>query len=1375
MKDFEVDPARPKIYTVNAVISGIQVTETNPGGRYGLLWPFVWGDGSSVKAPSGLNSVYGSTSNFYDGEISRFDPEDGARIDSRAVGANEKFLPPRSLAVTPGGVRVYVQSYFTGTLHEGISGFRYYLGMMGPVPLDMDSFPPPNPTPPRLEITGVQFSEAVGNFDGIASPGETVRLRPNFKNRGTSIATAISVTCSTSTAGVTVLAPATRSIPDISGGGIGSPADFFRLEIGPGVADGTVVNVELVATYSGSFSTNQIHSFTVRNLVPKSVTTPTLQETHGALGGVIADKTRDIVYLQDRQFRRILAIDTGLGVAVASCPLVGPARVGTATVPPALGDMALSTDGSKLYVAIRDARIIQVISLPEFTTTASWNFDFNPTSLATDAQGRIYAASEGAPPRQIDGTTGNVLGSFGNSNLGFLRSSPDGTLLFAPWNGEAVRFDTSGTGLPVSLGTSPIGTSGRTRITRDFLYDQARQRCLNAPTGLNLKLSTFDGTITDWPTPNSVVAVAMDPDGRQVWTGSSDPTNGAIRVFDADTGAVLREFNIAGGNFTIQPACLAVTPNGRAVYVTRKSIGTNQPSVDGFYYRVGIIGAEKADLELPRTDGRFAIKSVTVADPLPAPNNNDGHVGPGETIHLTPVLKNQAITTTTGVAFSLVAASANAVVLTPDPVAVGTMLPYDTFTPATPFQVAIDSSAIDGEEILLKFRVNRDDAEPEEIEYKLAVFKPDTVRTAELDFQIGEIIADPSRNAVYLVDISNSRLLRFDTDTNRIGAATPLAGAPGGGHLDFSADHTRLFIALTGARKLQVFNLPDLTQADVIDVDFDIHSIACGVDGNLYASSTEEWGTIRRVHPLTGEVLATFDRGWSIYKNSLLRMNSDRSRLFMVETSLSGTGVCPEWDILQSPVARTASHAYQLANNLDMRVDDVRQRIYFLVSGVSGIGVTEMDTGLAGVVWPHSSLSSGVRGLAFHPNSRYVHALGARSIVRFNRGTGATVGHFDVAPATNDLGDRGIAITPNDRIVFVRKPTGGNHALGVIGGPAITTSMPAAAPSTYAGGNRSLRQDHAIVLETSVVNPGAAGSLAHNWRMIDGPADAVFSAKAAQSTTASFTAPGRYFVEVSSHSGNIRSSDIVVLNVAPAPARVSVTASKEAASLYRKTPGEFTFTRQGGDISQPLVVRFATGGSAVAGTHFMALGDSITLPAGQSAVTMPIHISAASLATPLTVVVSVSEDPAYAMGDQRQAVVSLLDGSFSSWLQIHGSGLSPADREPLADPDRDGRPNLLEYALGTDPSAVDHGSALQTGTDPIHGIHLTYTIPAGSLANYTVEASPDLDPSSWRSGAGFVREISRVTHADGSITVREGLADPMMIGRTMFLRLKIDL
>jgi hypothetical protein len=62
--------------------------------------------------------------------------------------------------------------------------------------------------------------------------------------------------------------------------------------------------------------------------------------------------------------------------------------------------------------------------------------------------------------------------------------------------------------------------------------------------------------------------------------------------------------------------------------------------------------------------------------------------------------------------------------------------------------------------------------------------------------------------------------------------------------------------------------------------------------------------------------------------------------------------------------------------------------------------------------------------------------------------------------------------------------------------------------------------------------------------------------------------------------------------------------------------------------------------------------------------------------------------------------VRLEGGGFDSWAAL--AGLKGADALPLADPDRDGRPNLLEYAFNLDPrSAVILPGGGATGRPPV--------------------------------------------------------------------------
>ena len=80
----------------------------------------------------------------------------------------------------------------------------------------------------------------------------------------------------------------------------------------------------------------------------------------------------------------------------------------------------------------------------------------------------------------------------------------------------------------------------------------------------------------------------------------------------------------------------------------------------------------------------------------------------------------------------------------------------------------------------------------------------------------------------------------------------------------------------------------------------------------------------------------------------------------------------------------------------------------------------------------------------------------------------------------------------------------------------------------------------------------------------------------------------------------------------------------------------------------------------------------------------------------------------------------------------------------LADPDGDGVPNLLEYALNLNPLVADR-SGLPTVSSVAEGsgycVTLTYTkVKAATDLTYTVEVSGDL--VNWNSGSDYTADIS---------------------------------
>ncbi len=118
------------------------------------------------------------------------------------------------------------------------------------------------------------------------------------------------------------------------------------------------------------------------------------------------------------------------------------------------------------------------------------------------------------------------------------------------------------------------------------------------------------------------------------------------------------------------------------------------------------------------------------------------------------------------------------------------------------------------------------------------------------------------------------------------------------------------------------------------------------------------------------------------------------------------------------------------------------------------------------------------------------------------------------------------------------------------------------------------------------------------------------------------------------------------------------------------------------------------------------------------------------------------------------------DGLPDIWESAHN--LNPADNggaDPLqgsaGDPDRDGISNLLEYALGLDPSLTDPAglpvTALQTNlADGL--LYLTFQyrrLIARDGLQYIVETRPDLVATAWDGTAAGTEEISVTPNGDG--------------------------
>lgn len=179
--------------------------------------------------------------------------------------------------------------------------------------------------------------------------------------------------------------------------------------------------------------------------------------------------------------------------------------------------------------------------------------------------------------------------------------------------------------------------------------------------------------------------------------------------------------------------------------------------------------------------------------------------------------------------------------------------------------------------------------------------------------------------------------------------------------------------------------------------------------------------------------------------------------------------------------------------------------------------------------------------------------------------------------------------------------------------------------------------------------------------------------------------PGNYALVVQNTSSN---NTAIGLAWHSLPA-VTIAASNPLARETDGQQGTITIARTG-DSTFPLWVPLVISGSAVPGEHYQPLPAGVMISAGQSSTSIQVIPIADSLAQGnRTVIVAVAEDFASVRDPAQNAVVTIEDKPFDAWRFENFSSTQlgdPGISGETADPDGDGLPNLIEYALGLEPN-----------------------------------------------------------------------------------------
>ena len=113
---------------------------------------------------------------------------------------------------------------------------------------------------------------------------------------------------------------------------------------------------------------------------------------------------------------------------------------------------------------------------------------------------------------------------------------------------------------------------------------------------------------------------------------------------------------------------------------------------------------------------------------------------------------------------------------------------------------------------------------------------------------------------------------------------------------------------------------------------------------------------------------------------------------------------------------------------------------------------------------------------------------------------------------------------------------------------------------------------------------------------------------------------------------------------------VAVTATNHPYAVEGGGNGGFLFTRAGA-TNGALTISFTIGGTAAAGVRYVPLANSVTIPAGQTSVSLPVVAIDDNLVEgEQTVIVSLTEGETYRVADPASATVTIQDNDQLVWI-----------------------------------------------------------------------------------------------------------------------------
>jgi hypothetical protein len=198
---------------------------------------------------------------------------------------------------------------------------------------------------------------------------------------------------------------------------------------------------------------------------------------------------------------------------------------------------------------------------------------------------------------------------------------------------------------------------------------------------------------------------------------------------------------------------------------------------------------------------------------------------------------------------------------------------------------------------------------------------------------------------------------------------------------------------------------------------------------------------------------------------------------------------------------------------------------------------------------------------------------------------------------------------------------------------------------------------------------------------------------------------------------------IVDDNTNPLPI-VVVTSTNQPDAVEGGANGAFLFTRTGA-TNKPLTINFTVGGTAVAGARYVALANSVTIPAGQTSISLPVVAIKDNLVEgEQTVILSLTDNQTYRVAYPSSATVTIQDNDQLVWIDasaFYASKYGPVPGEFTFS--RFGTTNTavtIDYTIsGTAINGLDYTAITNSVVIPAGS--LTATLPILPLHNGIVK------------------------------------------------------